>query len=202
MKAPSFLSNSVLTLTLTLTLASCIDTTGISAESSRQPAGNAGAAVLVEEFADFQCPACKAANETIVHPLLEKYGTQIRYEFQHFPLRSLHRYAMDLAEAAECSADQNKFWEFVDMAFDRQEQLKKGVIADWAEDLTLDMDLFDRCTRSHIKRDAIQANYDAGVARGVGGTPTFFVNGQKVTSSLAEISTAIDTALATTMQRL
>lgn len=103
--------------TSALLLAACVDTTGISPTSSRPPRGNANALVTVMEFADFQCPACMSAHATINKPLFEKYGSQVRFEFRHFPLRNIHRFALDLAEASECAADQGKFWEFVDLAY-------------------------------------------------------------------------------------
>lgn len=202
MKLSSEFQTIAKTLLLTLALTACVDTTGISGESSRPPAGNPQAAVLVEEFADLQCPSCRAANETLKIPLLQKYGTQIAFVHRHFPLRAIHRYAMELAEASECAADQGKFWDYVDMAYDRQPDLKKGSAAGWAEDLALDMDLFDRCTRSHIKRDTIQADYDEGITRGVQGTPTFFVNGQQTPATIDGLSAAIDAALSQTIQRL
>ncbi len=178
---------------LSLGLVACVDTTGLSAESSRpsHPRSNANAAVVVEEFADLQCPSCKAASTMIVPPMLEKYGAQIRYDYHQFPLSSIHRYAMDAAEASECAADQGKFWEFVDVAFAKQEELSPAALDAWGEALELDTDLYERCRASHIKRDTIQAEYDAGRALGVTGTPTFFVNGKKVESTIEAIGAAI-----------
>ncbi len=180
-----------------LLLAACVDTTGISANLSSPPKGNPNAIVTVQEFGDIQCPACMSAYTSINAPLLQKYGSQIRFDFIHFPLQNIHRFAMDLAEASECAADQGKFWDFVDVAYTKQPELKKGSIQTWATDLGLDMDLFNRCTKSHIKRKAILALYDQGVKMGVQGTPTYVVNGTKVASTLADISAAVDAALKT-----
>ncbi len=180
---------------LTLLLAACVDTTGISADSTRSPRGNANGVVIVAEFADLQCPACRAAHTTINNVLTEKYGAQVRFEFHHFPLQSLHRFAMTLAEASECAADQGKFWEFVDLNYDKQPELVKGSAVAWAQELGLDMDLFNRCTTSHIKRDLILAEYDEGAGLGVKGTPTYFVNGQQTPATLDALSAAIDAAL-------
>ena len=93
----------LLPLSLCLLLTAC---GGGDAETSRTPKGNPNAAVLVEEFADLQCPACRAGHTTIVAPLLETYGNDIRFEHKHFPLRSIHRYALDADEMSECAADQ------------------------------------------------------------------------------------------------
>jgi len=189
---------------LSLGLVACVDTTGLSEETSRtpNPRSNANAAVIVEEFADLQCPSCKAAHSMVVEPLLAQYGTQIRYDFKQFPLSSIHRYALDAAEASECAADQNKFWEFVDVAFEKQESLSDSALSEWGEELGLDTDLYERCRASNIKRDMIQAEYDAGRELGVTGTPTFFVNGKRVESSVEAIGAAITEEMGTMGQNL
>jgi protein-disulfide isomerase len=103
---------------------------------------------------------------------------------------------MEAAEAAECAADQGKFWEFLDHTYAHQDELSSVALREWAKELDMDEELFDRCVKSHIKRKAIQASYDQGIARGVKGTPTFFVNGQQTVATLEELSKAIDAALA------
>lgn len=170
--------------------------------SSRPAKGNPQAAVLVEEFADLQCPACRAAHEKVVAPLLEKYGNDIRFEFQHFPLRAIHRFAMDAAEMSECAADQGKFWEFVDIAFEKQSELSHEALVEWAEELGLDATAAERCWKSHSKRDTVLASYKAGREREVNGTPTFFVNGERVDTGFDTLSEAIDAVLEGTKMRL
>lgn len=189
---------------LSLGLVACVDTTGLSGETSRtpNPRSNANAAVIVEEYADLQCPSCKAAHSVVVEPLLAQYGTQVRYDFKQFPLSSIHRYALDAAEASECAADQNKFWEFIDVAFEKQDTLSDAALSEWGEELGLDTDLYERCRASNIKREMIQAEYDAGRERGVTGTPTFFVNGTRVESSIEAIGAAITEEMGTMGQNL
>lgn len=177
-------------------IAGCgVDTTGLSAESSKTPKGSASAAVTVTEYGDLQCPACQGAHTLVNKPLLEKYGNRIRFEFKHFPLQTIHPYAMEAAMAAECAADQGKFWEFLDMNYEKQKELNSSALRAWAESLGLDKDLFDRCVRSRIKKDAVLAEYKEGEAKGVNSTPTYLVNGTKVTSSIEALSAAIDEAL-------
>lgn len=182
-------------LALSLLFVACVDTTGLSKESSRTPKGNANATVTVMEFADIQCPACKAAHDRVTAPLIAQYGNQIRFDFKHFPLRSIHPYAMEAAMAAECAADQGKFWEFIDLAYANQSALKSSAIREWGAELTLDADLFDRCIRSSIKEDAVLADFKEGEGRGVQGTPSYFVAGVKVASDPTALGVAIDNAL-------
>jgi protein-disulfide isomerase len=184
-------------------LAACTDTTGLSSELKRtaHPSTDPGAIVQVVEFADLQCPACRAAHEQVVKPLVAKYGKKIRYDFMHFPLR-MHPYALLAAQASECAADQGKFWEYVDVNYANQDKMSKDIIREWAQSIGVDMALFDRCLDSGIKEDAIVEEYEKGQGVGVSGTPTFFVNGKKVESGLSEISAAIDAALAQPGQKL
>lgn len=185
----------LLLLTPIFLLAACsVDTTGLSKESSRlpHPDSNENSAIVVQEFADIQCPACKAAHIGIVKPLIEEQGSQIRYEFMHFPLSSIHRYALEAAQAAECAADQGKFWEFIDIAYENQEDLNSEQLNVWATELGLDFELFSRCLRSGIKKDLVLDEYSKGRDMGVRGTPTFFVNGNPVQSDPTALKEAIE----------
>ena len=187
---------------LALLLAGCVDTTGISPESSKTPRGNPGASVVITEYGDFQCPACRVAHEILTKPLLQKYDGRIRLDFKQFPLLTIHALSLPMAEASECAADQGKFWEFVDTVYGEQLKMDKeqkeataADIATWADNVGLEKDLFGRCTRSHIKRKAIMAEFDAGRKIDILGTPTFLVNGVKVENDMASLTTAIDNAL-------
>ncbi len=194
-------------LSFVLLLSACVDTTGISASSSKEPRGNLNSSVVVTEYGDFQCPACIASNELITKPLFQKYSSRVRFEFKQFPLLTIHEFSMPLAQASECAADQGKFWEFVDMAYGEQMKMEQATppqtfkssdIAVWAKNLGLKADLFDRCTRSGIKQNAVMADFNEGRRIGINGTPTYLVNGQKMeTNDIKLITAAIDTALKT-----
>lgn len=180
-----------------LLLSACVDTTGIRTELTRMPhpKSNHAATVVVREYADLQCPACRSAFEQLNPLLLEKYGNSIRFEFMHFPLRAIHPWAMPAAEASECAADQGKFWEYTDRVYAEQDKLSAAQLTVWADQLQLDRDLFDRCTKSHAKRDAILEEYDEGAKQGVRGTPNYMVNGVIVESTGEALSKAIEDAL-------
>lgn len=187
----------LLFLTPLVFLAACVDTTGLTGtiHTDTHPSTSQNALVTVTEYADLQCPACRAAHATLTAPLIEKYGSNISFDYRHFPLASIHRYAMEAAEAAECAGDQGEFWDFVDHAYEHQADLSSDALRTWAGELKLDTELFDRCVKSHVKRKAIQASYDEGRAKGVQGTPTFFVNGQQTVATIDALTAAIDAAL-------
>lgn len=189
-------SRSLVIFSAALLLAACgIDTTGISAESSKTAKGPSSSLVTVTEYADLQCPACRSAHQLLNEPLLQTYGSRILFEFKHFPLQAIHPHALEAAMAAECAADQGAFWEFIDITYANQESLNSAALRTWAADLSLDGDLFDRCVRSRIKKDVVMEEYAEGVAQGVNSTPTYLVNGVRVSSNTLEtISAAIDDA--------
>jgi protein-disulfide isomerase len=178
-------------------LAACgVDTTGISPDSSRPIRGNASASVTLTEFGDLQCPACKSAHDLINKPLLAKYGTKVRFQFKHFPLTGIHVYALEAGEAAECAADQGKFWEFFDLDYAEQENLSSAQLREWAKTLGLNMDIFERCVSSGIKEATVMADEAEGEKAGVNSTPSYFVNGVRVQNNNVDaISAAIDQAL-------
>ncbi|PIR54097.1 disulfide bond formation protein DsbA [Candidatus Peregrinibacteria bacterium CG10_big_fil_rev_8_21_14_0_10_42_8] len=184
-----FLTLSILSTSL---LAAC---GGGSEVSMRTPKGSPNATVLVEEYADLQCPACAAAHAQVTTPLLEIYSDKIRFEFHHFPLRSIHRFALDAAEMSECAADQGKFWEFIDVAYKNQSELGFEALVDWAEVVGLDVDVAERCWKSHSKRDIVLNDYKEGRDRDVAGTPTFFVNGERVQTGVDTLGAAIEAAI-------
>ena len=182
---------------MTLALSACgVDTTGLSAASSRTAKGPDSAGVTVTEYGDFQCPACGGAYKLINLPIEKKYAANIRFEFKHFPLRSIHENAFEAAQASECAADQGKFWEFVDIDYLNQKDLSSEMLRTWAKTLGLDVALFDRCVKSEIKSAMIMADEAAGEKLGVQGTPTYFVNGKRITENGVDtLSAAIDAAL-------
>ena len=158
------------------------------------PASNPGAAVVVVEYADLQCSSCRTAHAQIVEPLLAEYGARIRFELKHFPLMSVHPLALEAAQAAECAADQGKFWEYTDVAFARQREMSHEKLLAWAKEISLDSARFEPCLTSEAKRALVLSEYKEGLRKGVEGTPAFFVNGEQVASKLVAIQQAIEAA--------
>lgn len=148
-------------------------------QSPRPVRGPADAKVLVEEFSDFECPACQAAEPT-VQDVLATLGSRIRFAYFHFPLVTVHPLAFRAARAAECANDQGKFWEYHDALFQHQPDFSVSQLVSYAADLKLDTQKFSDCLGSNAKTDVVRADMREGDQRGVDATPTFFVDGVKV----------------------
>jgi protein-disulfide isomerase len=148
-----------------------------SINSPRPVLGGVEAKVLVEEFSDFQCPACGAAK-IVVDDVIKTFGDRIRFIYKHYPLVTAHPYAFPAAQASECANDQGKFWEYYDKLFTNQNSLSESDLKAYAVELKLNTDNFNACLDSKAKRDIVRADMEEGNKRNLKGTPSFFINGE------------------------
>lgn len=147
--------------------------------SPRPVAGKAEAAILVEEFSDFQCPACQAAQPT-VKDMLQTLGDRIAFRYKHFPLLTIHPQAFRAALASECANDQGKFWDYHDKLFEKQPAFSRDELVGYAGELGLDTGSFAACLDSRAKSGVVREDMREAESRGVNSTPSFFVNGEPV----------------------
>ena len=159
--------------------------------------GSRDAKVVIVEFSDFQCPACGSAAP-IVKEVAKEYGDKILIVFRHFPIISSHPYALKAAEAAEAAAEQGNFWDYHDLLFENQENLKDSDLKKYAKEIGLDMDKFEEALNSGKFKDKVRGDLDAGEEFGVNATPTFFINGEvhRGVVSLEDFKKTIDKELA------
>lgn len=164
--------------------------------------GNEAATVTLTEYSDFQCPAC-AAFYPVVKTLVEQYGDQIKFEYKHFPLISIHPYAVPAAKAAEAAGQQGKFYEMHDMLFENQTTWSAAsnpvrYFEGYASELGLDVELFKRHYKASLIEDKINESFAEARSLGLTGTPTFFLNGtqmqfETIDDFTAQVVTAIGT---------
>ena len=155
--------------------------------------------VTFVEFLDFECEACGAAYP-VIEQLREDYGDRVTFVVRYMPL---HNNSEAASRAAEAAAAQDRFEDMYDRLFQTQAQWgekntsQEDLFFGFAEDLGLDMQQFrqdydDPATLARIRRDKAD-----GEALGVTGTPTFFVNGEKLEiRSFDDLVNALDDALA------
>jgi len=137
--------------------------------------GPKDAPVTIVEFSDFECPYCGQAFET-VEQVMSSYAGKVRLVYRQFPL-SFHPHAAKAAEASLCAADQGKFWEYHDVLFKNQKKLDPTDLKAHATEVGIDPQKFGQCLDSGDKKKVVDADQQAGLAAGVGGTPAFFING-------------------------
>ncbi|OGY42697.1 MAG: hypothetical protein A2Y67_01385 [Candidatus Buchananbacteria bacterium RBG_13_39_9] len=149
-------------------------------ESTDDPSlGPAEAKIIIVEFADFQCPYCKEAYP-IVRRLHEIYPKDVKIIFRDFPNTSDHPDALNSALAANCAADQGKFWEMHDLIFANQSNLSAANLSLLISQLGLDLNQYNQCFSKQKYTNEIFNDLQDGIKLDVSGTPTFFINGVKV----------------------
>jgi protein-disulfide isomerase len=162
--------------------------------------GNPQAAVTLVEYSDFQCPAC-ASFQPVLTEILAAYGDSIRFEYKHFPLVQIHARAEAAARAAESAGQQGKFFEYHDQLFANQSEWVNSAnpysyFTQYAEDLGLDMDQFKRQSRSSLLADKVRAQYNEARELGLTGTPSFYLNGERMSfKTFEEFNAQIEAAV-------
>jgi protein-disulfide isomerase len=147
--------------------------------------GPKDAKVLIVEFGDLQCPACKAAQPTIEQFVAAEPNA--RFVFQNFPLE-MHNWAAKGAAYADCvgRASNDAFWKFVSKTYDTQADItaenvdeKLTAIADGAGVKGAEI---AACAAKPETKAHIDASIALGKSVDVTGTPTLYINGRKIGS--------------------
>jgi protein-disulfide isomerase len=140
--------------------------------------GPADATLTIIEFADFECPHCARSSQTL-HTLMKMRPGQVRWIFKSFPL-GIATGGVYIHEAALAAHEQGKFWEMHDLLFASIGHVGRRDIPKFAQQLDLDMDAFMAVMTSRKYRDRVIREIGEGKEAGVPGTPTYFVNGQRL----------------------
>ncbi|MGB8931984.1 MAG: thioredoxin domain-containing protein [Anaeromyxobacteraceae bacterium] len=158
--------------------------------------GNKAAPVTIVLFSDFQCPYCSRVEPTL-QQVLATYGNKVRVAWKHQPL-PFHPNAGPAAEAAEAAREQGKFWEMHDALFQNQQSLSPETYERLARQIGLNVNAFKASIASGRNRARITEDQQLAGRIGANGTPTMFVNGEKVEGAVPfeMIKPAIDRALA------
>lgn len=145
--------------------------------------GSQTSSVVVEEFADFQCPTCAT-----VHPKMKEviatYGSRIKFVFRNYPLAiPAHDKAYDAAVASEAAGLQGRFFEMQNLLFTNQGNWSanpeyRKMWEDYAKQLGLDVERFKNDMAGLNAKARVDADLNRGRALNVNSTPSVFINGQ------------------------
>jgi len=162
--------------------------------------GDKEALATLIEYSDFQCPAC-GSYYPILKKINEDLGAKVRFAYRHFPLPQ-HKNAKLAATVAEAAGLQGKFWEMHDLIFQNQSDWSEDknaaiLFAKYAQDVGLDLARFQTDVASGDIKAKIENDYKSGIKAGVNSTPSFFLNGKKITNprNYDEFKNAIEQTL-------
>jgi protein-disulfide isomerase len=144
--------------------------------------GPAEAVVDLVFFGDFQCPFSRNLVP-IVERVTHRVKDRVRLRFAHFPMAH-HARAEATARYSVCAEKQGKFWEFYSLVFapENQRDLSNAALAKHAATLGLDGAKLTACVKAPATAAKVAADRATGVAAGVKGTPTLFINGRRFNS--------------------
>ncbi|MFA5976052.1 MAG: thioredoxin domain-containing protein [Elusimicrobiota bacterium] len=161
----------------------------LTAPANRQT-GDPHAKLLIVEYSDFQCPSCAVVNPA-THRLLEIYRGKVHLVYKYYPLTKIHRNALPAAVAAQCAANQNRFWPYADRLFATQ--------ASWApltdpatsfiaiaNELALDLPHFNTCRADPLQKEVVLRDADEARKRQIHSTPTFLIGDERLVGKSIE----------------
>jgi protein-disulfide isomerase len=145
--------------------------------------GSEKAPVTVIEYASMTCPHCAHFAETTFPELQKRYidTGKVRFIFREFPLDALAAAGFMLARCG----GKDKFMPIVETLFAKQREwmVEKPIepLRGIAKQFGFTQQTFDECLANQKVLDGIQDVRDrASEKLGVNSTPTFFVNGKKL----------------------
>ncbi len=173
--------------------------------------GNPQAKVTIINFDDLECPYCARMHAQLFPDTIDRYKDKIRIVYKDYPLIEIHPWALHAAINANCLSAQSPtaYWNYVDYLHTHGEDIN-GPQRDSAKSAAmLDKLARDEGQRSKLdsaKLDAclakqddsgVRASLKEGDTLGVDGTPTLFINGERLSGALPEsqVWMAIDRAL-------
>jgi len=136
--------------------------------------------VTIVEFADFSCPYCKNSF-TKIREISLKYKNDVKIIFRDYPA---YEHSLDLAMAARCAGEQGLFWLMHDKLFQNQGVYEKTHLLELANQIGADTTKFNNCLTNKTYLQQIQQNFADGQNLGVTGTPTWFINGNKIAGDI------------------
>ncbi len=146
--------------------------------------GPDAAAVTLIEYLDFECEAC-GAYFPLVKNLEKDFPKDLKVVLRYFPLPG-HKNGLTAALAVEAAARQGKYIEMHDLLFTQQsvwgekQSADPSIFEGYAQNLGLNMAQFKQDVASQSVRDRVQRDVDSGKKLGNTGTPTFYLNGERI----------------------
>lgn len=157
-----------------------------SAQPTNHITGTSDKNITLVEYGDFECPAC-GQYYPVITQLKADFSGKVAFQFRHYPLESIHKSARIASRYAEAAAKQGKFFEMHDVLYENQTTWANTgdpttLFVTYAEQLGLDIAKLKTDAASAAINDIINADKIAGDKFNITGTPTFILNGEKISN--------------------
>ena len=159
--------------------------------------GDKNAPVKVVEFADLQCPACKAFTDQTLSDVVKKYVKTGKIQMEIVYLTFIGPDSTTAAKAALAAGEQDRAWHFTELAYENQGAENSGYATDeFLEDIAaeipdLDVEKWKKDLKSAKHDEKLQDFEKRAQDEGASSTPSFLFlgpNGQEeFTSGVIDI---------------
>jgi hypothetical protein len=137
-------------------------------------------ALLVTEFADFQCVPC-AMQDQVMEELWQRYPDRIRLSFRHLPLSNRHPQARAAALASQCAAQQGQFWETKSLLFANQGRLSQILSRPWLPTISsVDAPDYEQCIQSESAWEVVRGDLALADQLGIRATPSIVIGNKLI----------------------
>ncbi len=152
------------------------------------PQGKADAPITIIEYASMTCTHCAAFHATTYPTLVSKYidAGKVHFILREFPLDPLATAAFMLARCSgpqkrnavvDLLFDQQKNWAFIDKPLE--------ALANLLKQTGMTQAAFETCINDQSLYEKVQQERDNAAQKfGIDATPTFFINGHKVSGEM------------------
>lgn len=149
-----------------------IDVTGAATR------GNAGAAIQIVTFQDFQCPFSARLDPHLAE-IEKEFEGRVQIIWLDFPLREIHPMAETFAQAGHEALKQGKFWQFHSAIMSDNGKLDDAMLLARAKKAGLNVKALQDALTAKTWAGEVEKQRKVGESLGVRGTPTVFINGHQ-----------------------
>ena len=143
--------------------------------------GKKEAPLTITTYSDYKCAHCGTFAKEIFPKIEEEYikTGKVRYVYEDFPVDITDSW--ELSEASLCIFDQNKdkYWTFHKMVY-QTKTYAMSAMEDFIKTEKLNLGKFKECMSSGKFKNAVKEKKRLAEMRGITGTPTFYIGGQKL----------------------
>lgn len=152
--------------------------------------GSAKAPVTIVQYASLTCPHCRAFHRDVFPQLKRDYVDtgKVRYVLREFPIGKTSGTA---TVALRCAAP-DKYFDLYGKFLEQQaawvsQDVRLDPIFAVAQQVGVTRAQFDRCLQNQAMIDGLKRVKDRGRTLGIIGTPNFFIQNQRVKSTLTMV---------------
>lgn len=146
--------------------------------------GSLNAKIVIFEYGDLSCEACKAL-QPVLKQIQDFYGpTKLVLIWKDFPITPTDQ-NIQAHEALHCADDQKKFPAYLAALYENQGLYSQTLFKDLAKKLSLNEEAFNSCIDDRNYQATVENNYRDALRIGLESTPTLFINNTQVNSGFS-----------------